>query len=110
MIFKGTLKSGQSSASLRGYNSGMNIIKEGHMFKCMGKNGKTYCVITHKTKGGAYVGAEIFPRVAVKVIWSKDDRLTIQVRGLMSKKTMGTKKRYTNKSYNSNSYGPQRKY
>lgn len=100
MIFKGTLKSGQTSASLRGYNSGMNIIKDGNMFKCMGKNGRTYVVITHKTKNGAYVGAEIFPKIAVKVIWSKDDRLTIQVRSLMSKKTTAPRKKMSyRKSY-----------
>lgn len=103
MIYKGQLKSGQNSAALRGYNSGMNIIKEGHMFKCMGKNGRTYCVITHKTKNGAYIGCEIFPKVAVKVIWSKDDRLTIQVRALMSKRKTARKGSYS-KGYKSNSY------
>lgn len=93
MYFKGTLKTdGSTSLSSRyGYckakhESGKKAVV------ITGKYGKNYWIFYTKTPNGSVVGEKIFPKVAVKMVWQKDDTLNVWIKSLATRRKT-TKKR-----------------
>ena len=72
--------------------------KEKNAVVVTGKYGKNYWIFYNKTPNGAYVGEKLFPKVAVKVVWSKDYTIHVWIKST-------SKKRRSYRKYNPYSRG-----
>lgn len=94
MYFKGTLKT-DGTSSLR---SRYGFCKAKHesgkkAVVITGKYGKNYWIFYTKTPNGSLVGEKIFPKVAVKVVWQKDDTINVWINSLARRKSSKAKKK-----------------
>jgi len=78
--YKGKLES-NSTTSLSGRYGFISVSsKEKNAVVVKGKYGKSYWIFYNKTDNGAYIGENLFPKVAVKVVWSKDYTIHVWIK------------------------------
>ena len=87
MAYYKTKLESNSTGSASGRYGFVNVSsKEKGAIVVRGKYGKSYWIFYNKTPNGAFVGEKLFPRVAVKIVWSKDYTLHVWIKSTSKRK------------------------
>ena len=94
MYYKGKLEANSTTSLSSRYGYIKVSSKNEGAVVVTGKYGKNYWIFYSKTPKGSYIGEKLFPRVAVKVVWSKDYTIHVWIKSTSKKRKRRWKKNY----------------